>query len=162
MIAALTAIMLLASACDEAGSDPMVNDEPRIELGSGIDTWTSFDSTNPAIKVTFGLQGGFHLELAARFWGVDPEGVSLGFEVFDVTTGEVLNFPTRYILSALRTDCFEEGYCQRLGVRAIFDMTEDPEVALLGKELRLVLTLSRTFGKTLVDERIVRVDEVGW
>ena len=160
------AFFIAPLGCDEAVEAPAPTpcaeeSTPCVQLGEGVEDWKSF-ADDPTVKVTYGIQGGFHLDLSARFWGIDPEGVSLTFEVIDPIEDKVLNFPTRLILSAARTDCFTEGYCQRLGVRAIFDVREDPEEVLLNKDLRVILTARQGTGASYTDEHTIRVTEVGW
>ena len=135
--------------------------DASVELGKGLDAWTPFEEEEAAIDIVVGAQSGYHLELAVKLWGISPEGVALSFEVIDVEKNEVVSYPTREVLRGATTTCSAEGYCERTGIRVIFDLVSDPE-DLVGKELLLRLNLQQNAETLYNAEQIARVTDVLW
>lgn len=150
----LPSIWLLALGCAE--DSPPAESAPveSIELGAGLSAFSSVEDGD-ALPLVHGLQGGWHVDVALRAWGISPEGVQLNYQAVDSVDGALLSHPTEATLDARRVRELEDGW-ERLGDRVIFDVSSAGEV--LGRELVLEVVLTGV-ATTLHDQRRVVVEE---
>lgn len=172
-------IMLSVGGCGDDAGDPTdvldtagdapdsIEDGQRVELGTtvfsdaGDTTFGELPAEDGTIKVVFGLQGGYHFEVATRLYNITAEqadGMALDYTVRLEDSTDNLGFPARPILSPRRLTC-TDTYCDRVGDRTILSITDPNEV--LNK--RVILRVEGTLplgGGTFSDERILTVSEV--
>lgn len=109
-------------------------DEPAwLEVGAGS---TAFEAlaAGDAVELVMGPQGGWHVDVAARFGGMSPEGLTLEYLAIDVETGAELGFPIKSALNADRVE-YLAGACVRTGDRVVFDIAGPADV--VGREVEL-------------------------
>lgn len=75
-----------------------------------------------------GPQGGWHVDVAARFGGLSPDGLTLSYHARDAETGAELGFPMKSVLNEDRVVHAPEGFV-RTGDRIVFDI-EGPEMVV--------------------------------
>lgn len=145
-------IWLAATGCAKDAAPTESAPVEIIELGAGLSAFSSVEDGDP-LPLVYGLQGGWHLDVALRAWGVTPEGVQLSYQALDAEDGALLSFPAEATLDARYVREIDGGW-ERLGDRVIFDIPSADEV--LGRELVLEVTLTGS-GAALSDQRRVRV-----
>ncbi len=121
MIASCAGALLLSSGCSGA---PASEGDPWIELGVGRQAW---EPIGPDVELVFGPQGGWHVDLALRFGGWDPDGLALEYRAVDVETDEPISFLTTAVLSEASVLSGEEAW-ERVGDRVVFDIDSDEDV----------------------------------
>lgn len=87
-IVALLLATLLAACGTPPGMDaavPVLDAQPALELGTGEASFVAVPSGS-TLELVQGPQGGWHVVLAARLSGFDPEGTILTFGVYEGTT----------------------------------------------------------------------------
>lgn len=139
------------SACDE-GERPVVAD-PWLELGSGLSEFVQV-SDGDTLPLVYGIQGGWHVDTAARLGGIDLDGAFLTYDAFDPDSGELLNYSYEATLSEALLLEQEDGWL-RLGDRVVFDVASDTDV--LDRTIRIEATLTDAAGNTWQDTRTVVV-----
>jgi hypothetical protein len=130
---------------------------PRVELGTGGASYREIATTGATLELVHGPQGGFHVDVAVRFWDVEPDGTILGYVGRDTATDTVITLPSRFELSARRV-VREGDHWVRAGDILVFDaMSPD---AVVGKTVEITATLEPTAGAPVTDTRtIVVVDD---
>jgi hypothetical protein len=138
---------------DDAGA-PGDAAAARLVLGTGTDVFTPIPETGAELGLVYGPQGGWHLDAAVQLYGLEPDGLLLGYEIHDATTGENLGMPLTFRLQ--RRFVEQEGdHWVRVGDRAIFDIMSDAEV--LGRVVELRATATRPEGTMAADARVLTV-----
>ena len=127
----LAAMTVLLAACAADGPATVT----RVELGTGMDTFTPLPPTGSDVELVRGPQGGWHLTVAARVWLDDPAGpdeLILRYEALR-PTGALLGM-TRLKLDAVRF--LREGdHWLRLGDLLILDVNSAAEVVGMTLEI---------------------------
>ena len=138
-------------ACAEEPAEPDV--EPWLELGTGLVEFIPVEDGDE-VELVYGPQGGWHVDTSAEFGGVELEGASLVYEALDPDDGRPLNYPYEAHLDASLVQEVDDGWL-RLGDRVVFDVDSDAEI--LGRTIRIELTLRDGRGDELQDTRTVDV-----
>ncbi|MCP4872514.1 MAG: hypothetical protein GY898_27815 [Proteobacteria bacterium] len=143
--------LLLSSGCP----GPSASDgDPWIELGVGRQAWEPFGED---AELVFGSQGGWHVDLALRFGGWEPDELALEYLAVDVETDEQVSYLTTAVLSEASVLVGDDAW-ERVGDRVVFEIESDDEV--LGRAVRFEVVA--THGEVeLEDEATANVvDEV--
>ena len=138
--------------CGEEPSEP-ASVTPWLELGSGQSEFIDVEDGDE-LTLVYGIQGGWHVDGAAKFGGIDPEGASLTYLATDPDSGELLNYTYNAQLSENLLQEIEDGWL-RLGDLVVFDVDSDSDV--LGRTINIELTLTDADGNTMQDSRTVVV-----
>lgn len=114
------------SCASGSGREPEPEGPPWLEVGTGS---TAFEplADGDAVELVMGPQGGWHIDVAARFGGMSPAGLTLAYFALHAGTGADLGFP---IKSALNEDrVFDDGGSYvRTGDRIVLDIDGPAEV----------------------------------
>lgn len=108
----------------------------RVELGAGLVEFVPLPPEGGEIEIVSGPQGGFHVQVTARLFDLDPDGVTLVYEARDRASGAALNLPARYAISEERVIDGGDHHV-RVGDRLVLDVGSAGEVAGVGVELSL-------------------------
>lgn len=119
---------------------------PRVELGTGN---ASFVAIGETIELVMGPQGGWHVDVALRIWGLDPRGISVVYEVVRLRDGALLS-RTSFLFDAGRF-VPEGDHLVHTGDIAILDVTSASEI--VGDEIELRVTASARDGTSARDAR---------
>ena len=77
-----------------ADSGPVV--EPRVELGTGRTSFVEIPESGATLELIAGPQGGWHIDVTARLWGLEIDGLILTYEIR--RDGEMINLPRQFTL----------------------------------------------------------------
>lgn len=122
-----------------------------LEIGTGADRFVPLASGD-ALELVHGPQGGWHVELAVRITGSDPEGSILRLQVLD--EGGVLVAETPIAILARRL--VREGWTWlRTGDIVILSMPDPPAVLDHDVTVRALLEVGGEI--VAADERVVRI-----
>ena len=159
--ARVIALVLLAGCAgstpaSDASADAIAR-EPSVQIGTGLSSFAPFAEETPTLELVMGIQGGWHLELAARLVGFDAPSVVLEWTVVRSSDAAVLaRLPLRVGPRGLAAD--GDGWV-RLAERVILDIGAPSEVA--PGMLEITLVASDGFDHRATDARVVRlVDEI--
>jgi hypothetical protein len=99
---------------------------PRVQLGTGTASFVELPPSGGRVELVHGPQGGYHIDLTTRIWGLDPERLQLTYRVVRRSDGSVLSVTT-YLLSAGRV--LREGdHLLRAGDIAVLSITGPMDV----------------------------------
>jgi len=127
---------------------------PHFEIGTGTE---AFEPLGPGstMELVHGPQGGYHVAISFRIWGIDPEGLLIQAHGYDAVTGEEITIPAERVLTARRVSV-EGDHLLRLGDRLIFTTTDPttiyPADAGMGTNLRLTAVLTPAIGDPVSNE----------
>ncbi len=145
------------ATADSSASDASM--AARIEIGTGTE---SFRALGPGsmVELVHGPQGGYHVQIAFRLWGIDPEGLLIEAHGYDATTGAEVTIPVERVLTARRVSP-EGDHLLRLGDRLVF-RTDDPTTIYdratgVGTDLRITATFTPTSGDPVTSETTTTV-----
>lgn len=126
----VSVLSLVACASDEAPAPdaPEMIDSAgaTLELGTGVAAYSPI-AENGDVELVFGSQGGWHIDVAARFTGLDPDAIDLEYELILDGADSPVNYPARYALTARRVTFVDDHYV-RLGDRLVLDIEQPGEV----------------------------------
>jgi hypothetical protein len=151
---------LLACLLAACSSSPVVPPEDsgatlaRVELGTGTSTFVALPATGGTMELVHGPQGGYHVEVATRLWGLAPEGLVLTYSARRTSDGTVVS-TTPYVLTAARV-VREGDHLLRAGDITIFDVADPP--SLVGQTIEVTVTARLPDGSIEVsDSRTVTI-----
>lgn len=146
-----TVITLLLLAC----ADPLPDSapEPWLELGTGQLEYQPLEDGG-TIELVYGPQGGWHVDVSARFGALELGQATLQYSASDATSGVALNLPYQAIVDSERVLPQADGWL-RLGDRVVFDVPSDEDV--LEREVLLQVQFTGDDELLLSDERAVTV-----
>lgn len=154
--------MLGATACGgeptvDAGMGSDASASARLELGEGTSRFEPL-TEGQDVELIAGVQGGFHINLTGRLYGLELDGITLEYEAVPVGASEPISMPTELVLDA--TDFVpDQGSSLRAGDFLILAVDGPSEV--VGMELEVSLTARDTEGHRASDSRRLRiVDEI--
>lgn len=129
----LSTVLSCGAGAGSPSPEPVDPGPPWLEVGAGS---TAFEplADGDAIELVQGPQGGWHVDVAARFGGMSPDGLTLSYRAFDGETGAEVAYP---IVSALNEDRVlhgPDGYV-RTGDRVVFDI--DGPADVVGREVEI-------------------------
>lgn len=131
-------LVLLATACDP---EPP---QARLELSDMAD--------GSVVPIVFGPQGGYHIDVGVRIYGLDPEGAALRYEVWEPDGARSYHAEATYALRTFRLIDAGDHYA-RGGDRAILEITDPAE--LDGRTLDVSAILELADGSRYEDVRTV-------
>lgn len=111
---------------DVADAAPDAAMAPRIEIGTGIVDFVEVPRGGD-VELVMGLQGGWHVEIAFRLYGLDPESLRLMIRGTRAGTEEEVIVPIDRTLTARRVE-ERDGYLLRTGELGIFTIEAAEEV----------------------------------
>lgn len=152
MIPQLFIVVLLSLVACEQGEDPVMG-PPWLELGSGLSEFIPVSDGDP-LPLVYGIQGGWHIDTAARLGGVDLDGAFLTYNAFDPDNDALLNYSYDAYLSEALLQELDDGWL-RLGDRVVFDVASDDDI--LDRTIQIEVTLTDVAGDTWQDTRTVVV-----
>ncbi len=141
-----------SAASSSGGSSGVGGGQPGIEIGTGGSAYIPL-AANDALELVHGPQGGWHIDVTARFWGLNPDGMILTYEVLPDGSTTPANFAARYQLTRQRVVPDGNGFV-RLGDRAVFDIMDPAEVANRRFTVRVT---AESGGVQATDARVVQV-----
>ncbi|MCC7541237.1 MAG: hypothetical protein IT379_33780 [Deltaproteobacteria bacterium] len=161
----------LAAGCDDDGSgardggeppgdarqDTGDPDGPALEVGTGGTVYERVEDGG-AVELVHGPQGGWHILLAARFRGMDPEGVLLSYQVLRADGTTPLN--ERFSVRLRRSTVSPSGaWWNRTGDLGVLAVMGAEEAADMDAEVHAEVVASD--GTTVSDVlRVHIVDEI--
>ncbi len=129
---------------------------PWIEVGLGLTAWEPASDGDPA-PLVYGAQGGWHLDVAARFGGFRLTEHALTWQAYDAASGAPVAFATNARITERSVQAEEDGWL-RLGDRVVFDVGAPAEVA--DREVDVTATFGLD-GSNVEDRLRVRVVDLG-
>ncbi len=148
-----------AGGATDAGGDPdgyAPGTDPHVVLGTGGSAFVDIPPSGATLELVHGPQGGWHLEVSARLYGLTIDGLLLGYRT--ERDGTVVSMPTEYTLERFRVVPEGDHYL-RAGDRVIFDIADGSEV--VGATVDVIVTATPTDGDPVTDRRTVTVvDEI--
>ncbi|HHH12242.1 MAG TPA: hypothetical protein ENK23_09260 [Sorangium sp.] len=151
-LGALLAGMLLLVAC--GGEEP--GGAAAVALGAGLSRYTPVEDGD-AIELVFGSQGGWHINLAARFVGVRPDGATVTYRLWNSDGQQQLAYPIKVYIPHDGTVAMADGSFTRSGDRLVMLGAAD---TVVGRQVLAQLS-AVVDGTLLQDERrLTIVDEV--
>ena len=109
-----------------AATSTETDEMPSFELGTGLGRFVAL-ADGDALELVAGLQGGWHVDVAVRTTGVEPDGLTLTYEAFDAESGASLSHRTFAALESANVLWTQAGWV-RVGDRVVFDITAAKEV----------------------------------
>jgi len=123
---------LLALHAAGCADDAAPSGEARVELGLGLERFAPVDDGEP-IELVLGSQGGWHVDLAARVYGVDEtDDIILSFRVYQ-GDGQIA-YPIKRRVDPERAPRSEDGALEYPGARLVFAIMDPSEV--VGEDCR--------------------------
>jgi len=112
------------------------------------------------VELVNGPQGGYHVWIAFRLWGIDPEGLLIEAHGYDATSGAEVTIPVERVLTARRVSP-EGDHLLRLGDRLVFTTTDPTTIydraTGVGTDLRITATFTPTTGDPVTSETTTTV-----
>lgn len=106
-----------------------------MEVGAGSTSFTRL-ADGDTVELVMGPQGGWHVDVAARFGGMSPSGLTLAYHAADAGTGEDLGFPIKSVLNEDRVSHDGVGHV-RTGDRIVFDI--DGPADVVGRDVVILV-----------------------
>ena len=146
-------VLLGAASLGCAGNHEAPTDDPSVDVGQGVATFTPIEAGDP-IEMVFGTQGRWHIDLAGRFMRTAPADHIAMYRVWDLDRQEQVTYPTRMFVPEGEIAAYPSDTFEQLGVRAVFAIASADEV----RNQDWLVEIEVVVGKDVfVDERIVRV-----
>jgi hypothetical protein len=101
-----------------------------VEVGEGPEIFRPLVDEESTLELVFGPQGGFHVDVAARLWNVNPDQVDIEYSLVLDSVSRTVHYPARYNLSLMAVEVMEDYYL-RLGDRIFF--LKGPASDIVGK-----------------------------
>ncbi|MDQ3033381.1 MAG: hypothetical protein M3Y87_13255 [Myxococcota bacterium] len=158
-VSAVLALVLVG-----CGAEPVPNGDagasitpmPRVQLGTGTSSFVELPETGGTVELVMGPQGGYHVDVAIRIWDLDPDRISVIYEVARVD-GAVLS-TTPFVFDPGRF-VREGDHLVHTGDFTVLEITGPADVTGDEVELRVVATAQD--GTTAMDaRRATVVDEL--
>lgn len=135
---------------------------PRIEIGTGTEAFEALGAGS-TVELVHGPQGGYHVPIAFRLWGIDPMGLLIQAHGYDAITGDEITIPAERVLTARRVSP-EGDHLLRLGDRLVFTTTDPTTIydaaTSTGTELRISATFTPATGDPVMAETTTTVLDV--
>lgn len=141
-----------ASGDLDAGGATDVQVEARIEVGGGL---LAFEPFGEEAEMVMGIQGGWHIDVSTRFYGIDAVDLQLFIVGVDPETGEQLTLTVDRVLQERHTQESASGVRTRHGDRLILNIDDPSELA--GRVLLVRVTGTSTSGVMATGEASVVV-----
>lgn len=128
-------------------TSPPDSSGPRIEIGVGVTEFVPFEDDAP-IELTAGPQGGYHVNVTLRFWGLEADDLLIGLEGWDDASDTERTVPVDRVLTRRRVIVSGDHF-DRVGERLIFTTFTPEEV--VGLRLRVEATATPLDGPPVTD-----------
>lgn len=119
-------LLLLSTGC--ASESEAVAEEIWIEVGHGLESYEPLEDGG-AIEMVLGSQGGWHLDLAARFGGTQPDDHFIIYRVYDLDKTSQISYPIKAFVTPEHVIARGDGTFDQVGIRTIFAISDPSEVA---------------------------------
>ncbi len=125
----------------------------RLEIGTGL---TDFEPIPEGgeVELVMGPQGGWHIEIATRLYGMDPMDLNLRIRGFDAETNEPLTIVVERVLTTRRVRDEGDHYL-RLGDQLVFTVEDGSLV--VGKQVRVEADATPVGGMVAHAEKTVLI-----
>lgn len=124
--------------------------EPSIDLGTGTGAFQPL-AEGADLALVYGPQGGWHVDVALRTAGLNPDATSIAYLAVDGS--DEVSFPAEMRLASNLVQDTNDGW-DRLGDRVVFDVEQDTDV--VGRTLQLTVEVVHD-DERLSDGRVVRI-----
>ena len=144
------------AAADAIVVDSTTGSTPRVELGTGRANFVEIPTSGATMEIVAGPQGGWHLEVSARLYGLTVEGLLLSYRTEQ--SGAMISMPVQYLLSERRLVRDGDRWL-RQGDIVVFDITGPEEV--VGETVDVFVVAEPPDGPAVTDSRmgVLVVDE---
>ncbi len=169
MRTALICLMLLACDCGDdttpadAGADTATTPDSgdrdadrdadvgsaRIEVGTGLTDFVEVEDGDD-VELVMGSQGGWHVDVALRLYGMEPMDMLIAIHGFDTSSGDEVTIPIERVLTRRRVRDLGDHWL-RLGDQAVFMITEASQAS--DRDLRLEVSATPLDGPTVQAEK---------
>ncbi|MEM6956834.1 MAG: hypothetical protein AAF411_28215 [Myxococcota bacterium] len=100
---------MLISCGESQGTLPIDGATKELQIGIGIQDFNAV-SDGDDVPLVRGSQGGVHIDVAFRLYGLDPEGARLEIDAFDAGSGESVAFGVSRNLTRSRLRLMEDHW----------------------------------------------------
>jgi hypothetical protein len=145
-----TVCLVLGCSAPDAGGSDAGSVDPRVVLGTGTSSFVTIPDDGAELELVAGPQGGWHVDLTARLWDVDLDGLRIRYEAVPVGGTTPISVPTELILSPSRV-VREGDHWLRAGDFLQMDVTNPAEV--VGMQLDVSVHVEDRAGLTAEDTR---------
>lgn len=128
-------------------SMPADGSTARIEIGVGLTEFVPLVDDSP-IELTAGPQGGYHVNVTLRMWGLEADDLLIQLEGWDDATDMASTVPVDRVLTTRRV-IVGDGHIDRVGERLIFTTFTPEEVT--GQRLRIEASATPLVGPAITD-----------
>jgi hypothetical protein len=135
------AAVLCMLAC---GAPPPIG----VELGTGTTSFVEIPEDDAELELVRGSQGGFHVDVTARIYDAEPEGLTITYAAS--LDGTIVSYPTSVELDRSRVVAEDDHYL-RAGDFLQLEIAGPPEV--VGRELEISVHVGATSGASAEDSR---------
>lgn len=139
-----------AGAADVGGTDAEAPAQ-RVEVGTGL---TDFEPIpdGSEVELVMGAQGGWHIDIATRLYGMDPMDLNLRIQGFDAETDGLITIVVERVLTRRRVRDEGDHYL-RLGDQLVFAVEDGSQA--VGKRVRVEVDATPAGGATVHAEKTV-------
>lgn len=130
---------------------------PSITLGTGATSFEQLPASGAQLELISGPQGGWHLNVSARFTGLEPDGLQLSYEVRRVGETTPISFRAVSALTRRSVRETEPGVFDRLGDRAVLNISGPAAVA--NSDVEVTVTAQASNGAGAADTRTIHVQD---
>ncbi len=156
-------LVLLAAACGDddtpppdggpGGSDGTDGVEAALVLGTGVTSFVEV-AEGGDVELVNGPQGGWHVNVTMRIYGLDPQELTMRIEGYDAATDESIGIPIERVLTERRVQP-EEDHWLRVGDQLIFAI--DSPAGVVGRDVRIESRVTTPEGERAEAELVVHV-----
>lgn len=152
----LAVLVLLApiAACDPEPEPERPSGEPRVELTGSTPDGLVPMTDGSTVPLVLGPQGGYHVDVGLRIFGIDPEGARLGYEVWDTDGSRSFHADAVFAIRRERVRDAGDHY-ERAADRAFLAITEPAEIG--GRTVDVSAIFEAADGARYEDVRTVTV-----
>jgi hypothetical protein len=141
------ALGLLLAGCGATTPEPVPPSDQRLEVGTGRQQFTPL-SDGDTLRVQRGCQGGQHVFVSLRAWGLPSDPVMVELSLTRTEDGQKVSLP--YRVRYLFAQSTEEGTPDELP--GLLLVVPEPDQAV-GKQVRLTATVEPDFNTRVSDSR---------
>ncbi len=157
MLRTLTVIALSVAVTGCSTPEPAPPEGPWVDVGHGLSNYAPI-ADGDRLEMVLGSQGGWHVDLAARFGGTRPEDHFAIYRIWDLQRTAQISYPLKEFVTPDNVTTREDGTFDQVGVRTVFAITSPAEV----QDREWLIEIELIDGPDVIlDERVVVVvDEV--
>ncbi len=124
-----------------------------VEIGTGLTDFVEVPEGSE-VELVMGPQGGWHIEIATRLYGMDPMDLNLRIQGFDAETEGLITIVVERVLTRRRVRDEGDHYL-RLGDQLVFAVEDGSQV--VGKRVRIEVDATPAGGATVHAEKTVLI-----